>query len=369
MLRLSEEQRMLAESAEGVLTRAASIEHLRAFRDGGDPLGYSRETLRELGQMGFMGVLLPEQAGGSDMGARAAGVIAERMGRQLSPTPFQSTAVQSATALAAAGGEPLAEWGPRIASGEAVLALAVDERAKHDPNRISTFAEPEGNGFIIRGSKRAIPDAYGADHLIVAAQVDDQMALFLVDPSAEGVSIERRMQLDSRNAADLQLNGVRVERALGSVEAGAEILAAALRTGRAVSAAEQLGVAREVSERTIAYLTERRQFGAPLGAFQALQHRAADLYCKIEESASLVAAALDAIDQGSDAAERLSRAAKAKLAATARQATEEGVQMHGGVGMTDQYDLGLFMKRDRALSEQLGDQSHHVEWLLRERGL
>ena len=369
MLRLSEEQQMLVDSAAGLLGDKASIAQLRAFRDAEDSVGYSRAVLKELGEMGFMGTLLPEAVGGSELGCRATGVIAEAMGRNLSPTPFFSTAVLSATALAGAGGEGLQEWGPKIASGAAVVAFALDERAKHDPTRLATTAEPDGNGFVLRGAKRAVADAFGADQLVVVAKAGDAPALFLVDPKADGLAVEPRSQLDSRNAADIRLDGVRAERVLGSVEQGAALLATTLRTGRAVAAAEQLGVAREVSERTVAYLTERKQFGVQIGMFQALQHRAADLYCRVEESASLVAAALDAIDADAPEAERLSRAAKAKLAAVARQATEEGVQMHGGVGMTDEFDLGLFMKRDRTLTEQLGDYGHHVDWLLRDRGL
>ena len=369
MLKLTEEQKLLADTAAGVLSEKASIRELRAFRDSGDELGYSREVLRELGEMGFLGVLLPEEAGGTDMGVRAAGVIAESMGRNLSPTPFQSSAVLSATALKQAGGEALGEWGPRVAGGEAVVAFALDEGAKHNPARIATTATPEGNGFILQGAKAAVADGFGADQLIVTAMADGSPALFLVDPKVAGVTVDRRVQLDSRNAADIRFDGVRVDRPLGSLEQGAAILAKTLRAGRAVAAAEQLGVAREVTERTVAYIAERKQFGVVIGMFQALQHRAADLYCQVEAAASLVAAALDAVDADADNAEKLSRAAKAKMASVARQATEEGVQMHGGVGMTDEYDLGLFMKRDRALAEGLGDQSHHVEWLLRARGL
>ena len=366
---LNEDLTLLRDAARGFLHDRAPVAALRALRDSGEPLAYSRDLHREMAEMGFFGVLLGEELGGTGFGVRAAGLIAEEMGRNLTAAPFLSTAVLAATALMEAGGEALAQWAPKIAGGEAVFALALDERAKHDPARLSTPATPQGNGHVLSGRKIAVGDAVGADRLIVAADAGGQTALFLVDPAAEGVTVTPRRLLDSRNAGDVDLDGVRAEGPLGSVEIGGEILARTLRTGRAVAAAEQLGGAREAAARTLAYLGERRQFGVLIGQFQALQHRAAELYCRLEECGSLIASALDAIDRADPQAEALSRAAKAKAALVGRQATEEAVQMHGGVGMTDELDIGLFMKRDRAQAEALGDAAHHIDWLLKERGL
>jgi alkylation response protein AidB-like acyl-CoA dehydrogenase len=369
MYQMSEEHTLLRDTARGFLHNRAPVTALRALRDGGERLAYSRDLHRELAEMGFFGVLLPEALGGTGFGARAAGIIAEEMGRNLTASPFLSTAVLAATTLKEAGGEALAVWGPRIASGEALIALALDERTKHDPARITTTAIPEGNGYVLSGRKIAVSDAIGADRLIVAADTGGKTALFLIDPAAEGTAVAPRRLLDSRNAGDVDLEGARVDGPLGTIEGGAEILARTLRTGRAVAAAEQLGGARGAAVRTLAYLGERRQFGVLIGQFQALQHRAADLYCRLEECGSLIAAALDAIDRDAPEAEALSRAAKAKAALVGRQASEEAVQMHGGIGMTDELDIGLFMKRDRAQTEALGDAAHHIDCLLRQRGL
>ncbi|SFM60866.1 acyl-CoA dehydrogenase family protein [Shimia aestuarii] len=368
---LSEDHRMVAEAADGFLAQSHSISAFRALRDSGAPLGYDPAILSDMAELGWMGIVLPEEMGGADFGFRAAGLIAESMGRNLTAAPFLSTAILSATILRQVGGPVAAQWGPKIAAGEAVIALALEEGAKHRPERIATGATRTGDGFVLGGRKSFVVDGFGADRLIVVALLDGAPALFWVDPTQDGVTVAAQILLDHRNAASVMLEDVQLDASalLAEGEAAANALSSALAAGRAVTAAEQLGVARVAAETTNEYLRTRKQFGTLIGRFQALQHRAADLYCEIEQTASLVSAALNALDAGAENAEALSRAAKAKTATTGRQATEEGVQMHGGIGMTDELDLGLFMKRDRALTEFLGDAGHHTNWLLRQRGL
>ncbi|MGR3636581.1 MAG: acyl-CoA dehydrogenase family protein [Shimia sp.] len=368
---LNEDMGLVAESASGLLNKSHPITAFRALRDSGVTLGYDKAIIGEMAEMGWMGIALPEDVDGADFGFRAAGLIAEEMGKNLTAGPFVSTAVLAATILRTAGGDALAQWGPRIAGGEAVIALAMDEGVKHRPDRIATTAAKGANGVTLNGRKSYVVDGVGADRLIVTAKIGDSLMLVMVDPQTAGVSVTSQVMLDHRNAAVVTLDNATVpaEAVLAEGDAARLALNTALNAGRAVLAAEQLGVARVAAEQTFEYLRTRKQFGVLIGMFQSLQHRAADLYCELEQTASLVAEALNALDLGRDDAEALSRAAKAKAARVGRQATEEGVQMHGGIGMTDEMDLGLFMKRDRALTEFLGDAGHHTEWLLRQRGI
>ncbi|WP_127116045.1 acyl-CoA dehydrogenase family protein [Shimia sediminis] len=363
---MSEEQTMIRDMAAGFLDEKAPVDALRKQRDSGG--GYDRALMGEMADMGWFGMLLDEESGGVDMGAEAAGLVAEEMGRRLSASPFLSSGVMSAVVLRATGG---ADWAAKLASGEAVVAMAIDERVKHRPDAIATTAEKSGNGFVLNGAKRFVSDGAGADRVIVTAMTEDGLGLFLVDPGLEGVQSRALKTVDSRDAADLRFDNVQLDGAalLAMGDAAQEALDGALRVGRAVASAEMVGVSKEMAERTNAYLKERKQFGIALSNFQALQHRAADLYTQIQTTDAAVAAALRAIDEGSDDAELLSRVAKAKAGKTASLAVREALQMHGGIGMTDALDIGLFMKKARACAEYLGDGECHGDWLLRQRGL
>ncbi|HPA91455.1 MAG TPA: acyl-CoA dehydrogenase [Quisquiliibacterium sp.] len=364
---LNDEQRMLQDSARAFISESAPVAHLRALRDGRDDTGFSRDLWKKFAEMGFSGILVPEGQGGSGLGVVEAGVIAEELGRTLAPSPFLSTAVLAAAAIRRGGSAAQqAAMLPKIAAAELVVALAIDEGVKHRPGAIATKAVRDGAGFRIDGAKTLVVDGHVADRLIVAARVaadGDPVALFVVDARAPGVAIERTVMVDAHNAARVRLTNVQVgaDALLGSVEGGAALLEAVLDTGRAVLASELLGIADEVFARTLTYLKERRQFGRIIGEFQALQHRASELFCDIEMTRAIVIRALQAVDEDPVKARDIVSAAKARACTTANRAVQEGVQMHGGMGMTDQFDIGLFMKRARVAQELLGDAHFHAD--------
>ena len=367
---LTEEQTMLQEAADGFLTENAPIAHLRRLRDDRDPDGVSRDLWRAFGEMGFAGVIIPEEHGGSGLGAVEAGVIAESLGRTLTPSPFMGSAVLSARVLIDAGSEPQQTWLPRIAAGEAILALAADEGAKHAPSRIATQAERSGNGFRLNGAKGFVLDGHVADALIVVAKAEEGMTLFLVDPQTAGVEVERTIMVDAHNAARVRLTDVQVDAdaVIGAVGGGEAVLDGALALGRACAASTLTGAGDQAFKITLEYLRTRKQFGRLIGEFQALQHRAAHLFTELELARAATLGALQAIDAGREDAALAASVAKAKAGRVAELAVQEAVQMHGGVGMTDEFDVGLFMKRVRVLNELLGDAGFHAERLAAAQG-
>jgi len=366
---LSEDQQLIADSAAGFVRDGHGIAAFRALRRAGYDANLT--ITAELAEMGWMGIVIPEAFGGVGFGYRAAGLIAEELGRNLTVSPFVSSAILAGTALASTGGDIAQNWAPKIAAGDTVVALAIDEAAKHRPERVATSLTGTSDALTLSGRKTFVVDGGIADRLIVTAKRGDDLCLVLCDPQAAGVTRASQVMLDHRNAATVIFEDVALTEAdiLVQGPAAEDVLAKTLAAGRAIAAAEQLGVAKAAAEQTYDYLRTRKQFGVLIGQFQALQHRAADLYCELAQVSSLIAAALNALDEGSDEVETMTRVAKAKMARVGRQATEEGVQMHGGIGMTDEMDLGLFMKRDRALTEFLGDAGYHTEWILRQRGI
>lgn len=367
---LSEDQLMFREAAKRFAAERAPLSQLRQLRDGDDPIGFSREVWKQMADMGWAGVLIPEEHGGVGFGFVGAGLVAEEIGRNLSMTPMLSSAVLGATALIKGGTKAHKEqWLPAVASGDALFALAIDERTRHAPYSISTRAIGSAGKYKLTGKKIQVLDGHVADRLLVAARtagdVDgrDGVTLFLVDAKAPGVSIQRVPSVDSRNAAVVELHEVAVvsDDVIGAVDKGALVLDSVLDAGRAILAAELLGIAEESFERTLAYLREREQFGVKIGTFQALQHRAAHLFCEIELVKSVVLRCLQALDANESGVASLVCLAKAKAGDVARLATNEAVQMHGGIGVTDEFDIGFFMKRARAAGETFGDWYYHAD--------
>jgi len=371
---LNEEQTMVRDNARAFLADKAPIAHLRKLRDARDAEGFSRALWKAFAEMGFCGVLVPEALGGSGLGYVEAGVIMEEIGRNLTPSPFLSTALVSATALlrdgnSARNGELL----PKLAAGDLLVALAVDERTKHAPSAIALKAERSGNGFALTGDKCFVVDGHVADLFIVAARSagapgeTDGLTLFLVDAKAKGVEIERTIMVDAHNAARIRFDRVQVDAdaVIGEVDRGWPVLEAALNVGRAAVAAELTGLGEEAFGRTLAYLKERKQFGQPIGSFQALQHRAAHTFTELEITQAAVLKALQMLDTDFERAAMFVSVAKARAGASATLAVQEAVQMHGGIGMTDEFDIGFFMKRARVGQELFGDVGFHADRLAR----
>jgi acyl-CoA dehydrogenase len=369
---LNDDQRMIREAADGFFADAAPVSEHRRLRDAGDRTGFSPGTWKAMAEMGFAGVLVPEAHGGAGLGAVEAGLVMEAMGRNLSAAPMLSTALLGATALVKGGSAAQqAAHLPLMAAGERLVALAADEAARHAPFQVATRAEPSGNGFRLSGVKPFVLDGLAADLFVVAARTDGAdgeragITLFLVAADAAGVTRERRVMVDNRGAARIVFDGVEVDGAdvLGTVGEGAGLLEAVLDVGRAGLAAEMLGAASESFSRTVDYMKNREQFGAKIGSFQALQHRAAHLFCELELARSATLKALRALDEGDARAAMFVSLAKAKAGDVAKLATNEAVQMHGGIGMTDDFDIGFFMKRARAAAETFGDSAFHGDRL------
>jgi len=371
---LNEEQSMLRDSARGLISDKAPVSHLRQLRDSKDATGFSRDLWRSFAEMGFSGLLVPDSFGGSGLGCVEAGVVMEEIGRTLMPSPFLSTAVLAASALTRGGSAAQkSEHLPKIADGSLLAALVIDEGAKHRPLQTKMQAVRSGNGFKLNGAKGFVVDGHTADLLIVAARTAgsagerDGLTLFLVDPKSNGIETERTAMVDSHNAARIVFDNVEVnaDSVLGEVDQAGALLEGILNIGRGAVASEMVGVSEEVFGRTVGYLKERKQFGKLIGEFQALQHRAAHLYVEIEITRAAVLKALQTLDGDFENAGAAVAVAKARAGSTATLAVQEGVQMHGGMGMTDQFDIGFFMKRARVCQELFGDSNFHADQLAR----
>jgi alkylation response protein AidB-like acyl-CoA dehydrogenase len=371
---LTEEQTMLRDSARDFLAEQAPVSQLRALRDNADADGFSRALWSRFAEMGFTGVLVPESNGGLGLGHVEAGVVMDRIGHQLCASPLLASGLVAVTALRQAGSDAQQQhWLPLLASGKAIATLAVDEGVKHKPGQFSTRATAQGQGWRLDGAKTLVLDGHVADLLIVAASVgadDSRTALFLVSPQADGVTVERTVMVDAHNAARVQFKSVELgaDALLGTLDAGGPALAAALDVGRAAVAAELMGLADEVFDRTVQYLKDRRQFGKQIGEFQALQHRAAHLYSELQITHAAVLKAQQMLDDDIAGAAATVAMAKARAGRTATLAVQEAVQMHGGMGMTDAFEFGFFMKRARVLQELWGDSNFHLDALARRRG-
>ncbi|WP_129782181.1 acyl-CoA dehydrogenase family protein [Peristeroidobacter soli] len=367
---LSEEQLMAAESARVFCTERAPVRQLRQLRDSASPDGFDRDTWREMVQLGWAAIPWSTELGGLDFGYRSLGVITEETGRTLMASPLHATVWIGGTACHLDTNDARRrELLPRLASGELLMALALEESHHHQPYGSSMTARRDGDAYRLNGCKTFVMDGHVADKLIVVARTAGAggerrgLTLFLVDRAARGVSVRRMHLIDSRNAAEVFFENVLVsaDDVLGDIDAGADLLDRILDAGRIGLAAEMLGSLQECFDRTMTYLRERHQFGVPIGSFQALKHRAARLYCDVELSRSCVMNALAALDDRRqiDRIAPLASAAKAKAGDTFRQVALEAIQMYGGNGMTDEFDIGLFLKRAAVADVLLGDVRFH----------
>lgn len=370
---LSEDQQLLKDSAKAFVDQNAPVSVLRGLRDSKDAQGYDQNLWRQMLELGWAGMAIPEAYGGFEFGYGGLGVVLEESGRTLVSSPLIATVLLGASAINELGSDAQkSEFLPQVVSGELLLALAIDEKPHHRPCRIETSAVKSGEGYILNGCKTFVLDGHIANKLVVVARtsgaIDDEagLSVFLVDAAAEGVSINRSWMVDSRNSAMLSLNNVKVgaDALLGAEGDAYTSLTRVLDIGRIGIAAEMLGSMQQAFEITLDYLKQREQFGVLIGSFQGLQHRAAEMYSEIELCKSAVRAALAALDDAdktdADIAEFAS-IAKAKLSEVATLVSNEAVQMHGGIGMTDEYDIGFYMKRARVAAAFLGDALFHRE--------
>jgi len=360
---LNDFQSMVMDTARDWVRDRMPVKAFRAVRDGGDKRGFDAAAWAEIGELGWGGIAIPEAHGGSGLGYLTLGLIVEQMGRTLGATPLPVSAVAAEALVLGGMGAVCLAWLPRLLSGEAVGALAVDEHPRHGPETIATTAVKTADGWRLDGIKRFVAEGMGADLLIVAARADDGIALFAVDVTSQGVSRTARRLTDSRGHADVVLSGVTVaaEARLSHPDGDAILLEALLDRARALTAAELLGLSVGAFETTLEYLKTREQFGQKIGAFQALQHRAAELYTRIELTRSAVEAALHAIDMEAPDRALLVSMAKATAGDTANLATREMIQMHGGIGMTDEHDAGFYIKRSRVMEAAWGSAAWHRE--------
>ena len=363
---LTDDQKMLQETAASFLAEEGSIaKQLRHWRDIKCKDGFGHDLWKQFAELGLTGICIPESHGGMGMGATEAALVLEEIGRNLTPSPFLTTAVAAARAIE--GTAHADRWYPGVLSGEAVLALAVDEGPRHAPECTALEAKRQGNGFVLNGAKQFVVQGGSADMIVTAARTAgssgerDGITLFAVAKDAAGLTVDSQTLVDSSKAARLTFENVELDAdaVIGEVDGGWQPLSRALAAGSAGAAAELVGVASGISTMTVDYLRQRKQFGRLIGEFQALQHRAAHLYSENEIARAAAFKAAQLLDSGDDTAELYVSVAKAKAAEVANLAVREGVQMHGGIGMTDEHDSGLFMKREAVLGELFGDVYYH----------
>ena len=367
MMILTDDQRMLQDVVRPFMAEEGAIKaQLRHWRDTGCKDGFGHGLWKQLAELGLTGILVPESAGGAGLGQVEANLVLEEIGRNLTPSPFLTTSVAAARALE--GSAQAERWFPGIVSGETVAALAVDEARNHNPAATALEAKRQGNGFLLNGQKQFVVHGASADLLLVAARTaggageSKGVTLFAVPRDTAGIEVENVALADSSKAARLTLTDVAVDAdaVVGEVDDGWAPLSRALGAARAGAASELVGIAAGASEMTFDYLKQRKQFGKLIGEFQVLQHRAAHLYGEIEIARAAALKAAQLIDAGDPHAELMTAVAKAKAGKVARLAVQEGVQMHGGIGMTDEHDIGLYMKRQAVLDELFGGPRFHT---------
>lgn len=374
---LNEEQSMLRDAAKSWTQEKSPVTAFRKMRDSGVEIGYDANAWNEMAEMGWAGVIIPEEYGGSAFGYLSMGLILEELGRTLTASPLIASGVGAASALVLGGSDAQkSEWLPKIADGSVVGALAVDEGAHHAPEKVALAATKSGAGYSLSGTKTFVIEGLAANLLVVSARTSgkpgdkDGITLFLVPADAKGVSRKRLALADSRGAANITFDKVEVgaDAVLGAADKGWDVLEKTLDRVRAALAAEMLGAANQAFETTLDYLKVRVQFGQVIGSFQALQHRAAKMFTDLELARSAVEAALQAIDADSPDVPELVSLSKAKMGDVFHLVSNEMVQMHGGIGMTDAHDSGFYLKRARAAEAAFGSQSYHRDRYARING-
>ena len=367
---LTEEQEFLRDTAKNFAQERTPVAHFRALRDSNDQNLWDKDIWQEMVNLGWSGILIPEEFGGSNFGVAGISVILQECGKTLTPSPLFSTGVLGAYAISNFGTQEQKEqYLPKIVNGKITTALAVDESSHHDPSKTSLKAEKKDDKYILNGKKTFVIDGASADVLIVLTRTSGNsgelagLTLFIIDSNADGIDKTKLDMADSRNYANINFNDVKCSNQdiLGALESGGETVESILDIGRIAISAEMLGNAESAFETTIEYLKQRKQFGVLIGTFQALQHRAAAMFCEIELTKSAVMAAVHGADERSNELQRLSSLAKTVAGETLHLVSNEAIQMHGGIGVTDEYDLGFFIKRSRVAEQIFGSSTYHTE--------
>ena len=366
---LTEEQALLQQTARDFVRSHSSLARIRALRDNRDTLGFSRELWNEMAKLGWLGIIFAEEDGGAGLGYTELMVVLEELGRGLLPEPMLSSVVLGGTALRLGGSRSQRRTLlPQLIGGELLLALAYQEtRGRYNPLHVETRAEPTASGWSLSGEKQQVLDGYGAEYFVVSARTSGAttdasgITLFLLDHNAARLSLERQWRIDSRNAAIVRLDGVAAghDDTLGEVDHGGELLRAVIDHATIGLCAEMLGSMTAALDMTLNYLKTRVQFGVPIGSFQALKHRAAKMYIETELARSAVMAAHHALDAQRSTIPHLASLAKARCSDAFVLVANETLQMHGGIGMTDEHDAGFFLKRARAAEVTFGDAAYH----------
>ena len=367
---LNEEQQMIKDGAKTWVAQKSPVSAFRKLRDSGNENGFELATWKEMVQMGWSGILIPEAWGGSELGNMSLGLILEETGRTLTASPLLSTALVGASALFLGGNEnQKKEYLPKIADGNLIATLAVDEGAHHQPEHIELTAKERNGNYQLSGSKKFVLEGATAGLIVVAARTSkeasdkDGVTLFLVDGDAKGLTRQPLKTVDSRGVANLEFEDVEVSKdaILGKVDEGASLLKSILDRARIGLSAEMLGLATQAFETTLEYLKTRVQFDRAIGSFQALQHRAANMFTEIELTRSCVESALQEIDQGARDLRQSASLAKVKANELVHLVSNEMIQMHGGIGMTDEHDAGFYIKRARVQEHTFGSSAYHRE--------
>ena len=367
---LTEEEQFLKDTAKNFAEERCPISHFRSLRDNNDPNLWDKGIWKEMTTLGWPGILIPEEYGGSNFGITGISVILEECAKTLTPSPLFATGVLGAFSITKFGNDDQKQnYLPKISDGDLTTALAVDESSHHNPADTEMVAKKDGKKFILNGKKTFVIDGASADLLIVLARTSGNkgessgLTLFLVDSNDNGIEKIKLDMADSRNYANINFDNVEVsdKNILGDEETGGETTENILDIGRIAIASEMLGNAEAAFETTLDYLKQRKQFGVLIGSFQALQHRAAEMFCELELTKSSVMAAMKAADEGSNELQRLSSLSKTMAGETLHLVSNEAVQMHGGIGVTDEYDIGFFLKRARVAEQIFGSAKFHTE--------
>jgi len=364
---LNEEQVFLKDSAKKFASEKTPTTHFREVRDSEIDNCYDDKIWQEMVSLGWTGILVPEEFGGSNFGVAGISSILEELGRTLTPSPLFSTAVVGVSLIKYASDDVKKDILSKVVQDGLRLCFAIEESNHHDPVKISCEAQKDGSNFIISGEKSFVIDGGFADKVIIACRTSgeegakDGLSLFVLDSNSEGLTISPTKMVDSRNAANMKFENVKVssDMLIGKEDDAYEIIESVLDISRAAISAEMLGSALQAYEITLDYLKEREQFGSKIGSFQALQHRAAIMFSELELCKSCVIESITSFDEGGNDSERLASLSKAKVGEVFHLISNESVQMHGGIGVTDEYDIGLYLKRARVAEQIFGDSNFH----------